>query len=81
MAMELLIDQCLKIQIEQLWMIIVWRYPIRVKNGYRGFCGELNAKSNQKRLFLTYHDAKMTILTIKYGYGTTNRSIFNDPSE
>ena len=52
-----------------------------MKNGYRGFCGELNAKIHQKILFLTYRDAKMTILTIKYGYRTTNRSIFNDPSE
>ena len=43
--------------------------------------GELNAKSHQKRLYLTYRNAKMAIFTIKYGHETTNRSMVNVPND
>ena len=38
-------------------------------------------KVTKKRLFLTYRDAKMAILTIKYGHETTKRSMVDGPND
>ena len=52
-----------------------------MENGNIRFCGELNAKIHKKGYFLPISMLKLPFLTIKYGHGTTNRSMVNDPND
>ena len=62
-------------------MVTVGRYSIRMENGYKRFCGKSNAKGQQKSYFWPIAMLKWPFLTIKYGHGTTNRSMVNCPND